>query len=350
MAEARKVLPPVLVSFSVTRQCNLKCVHCYSESVETAHPHELSTDEAKLVIQQIAQSGARMIIFDGGEPLMRPDIYQLVAFAKEVGLRPLMGTNATLITDQVAGQLVEAGIKALAISVDGDRAASHDKFRGAEGSFDATIAGIQSAARAGIPFQLAPCINATNKTQLAGVVKLGHKLGAVAVEVFDYIASGRGKVDRSFELSIEERKALVDEIIALQRKDDELVFRCIGIPQYWVEVEKLVPEEEVLLKFVRSCCGAGLRYACIMYEGTVYPCMVLQKVAGNVREQSFADIWRESEVFQILRERSKLGGKCGRCDYKELCGGARCKVFEATGELMAEDRTCWFTEEELKRR
>lgn len=111
-----------------------------------------------------------------------------------------------------------------------------------------------------------------------------------------------------------------------------------------------MPEEEVLLKFVRSCCGAGLRYACILYEGTVYPCMVLQKTAGNVKEQSFVDIWRESEVFKTLRERNKLGGKCGRCDYKELCGGARCKVFEATGELMAEDATCWFTEEELKRR
>jgi len=350
MSETRKVLPPVLVSFSVTRLCNLKCVHCYSESVETPHPHELPTEDAKRVIKQIAQSGARMIIFDGGEPLMRPDIYELVSYARQVGLRPLMGTNATLITDEVARQLLDVGVKALAISLDGAKASSHDKFRGVEGSFDATIAGIQSARRAGIPFQLAPCINSTNKNQLAGVVELGHKLGAVAIEVFDYIASGRGKVDKSFELSIEERKALTDEIIALQRKDDELVFRCIGIPQYWVEVEKLVPEEEVLLKFVRSCCGAGLRYACILYEGTVFPCMVLQKSVGNVKEQSFVDIWRESEVFKTLRERNKLGGKCGRCDYKELCGGARCKVFEATGELMAEDATCWFTEEELKRR
>jgi radical SAM protein with 4Fe4S-binding SPASM domain len=128
-----------------------------------------------------------------------------------------------------------------------------------------------------------------------------------------------------------------------------MIYRCIGLPQIWAEIEKTVPEDEVLTKFVRSCCAAGTRYCCILYDGTVYPCMVLQKKAGDVREQSFVDIWENSEVFQILRDRTKLEGKCGRCDYRQVCGGARCRVYAQTGSLTAEDAACWFSEEELKR-
>ena len=111
----------------------------------------------------------------------------------------------------------------------------------------------------------------------------------------------------------------------------------------------MVPEEEAMLRFTRTCCGAGLRYCCIFYEGTVYPCMLLQKSAGSIREQSFQEIWFESETLRILRDRDKLEGKCGRCDYRYLCGGARCKVYAKTGSLTKEDDTCWFEEEALRR-
>lgn len=344
-----KTLPPVIVSFSVTRQCNLKCKHCYSAAVDTPGPEELNTAEVKKVISEVAEAGARLLIFDGGEPLMRTDIYDLIRHARDAGLRPLMGTNATLITSEVAQKLKEAGMRTLSISLDGADATIHDGLRGVEGAWAQALEGIENAKRAGLPFQIGPCIHKGNLLQFGAIADMAKELGAVAVEIFDFVASGRGKESPQLALTPQERRTLVQEVIERQRADEEMVYRCIAIPQFWVEVEKTVPEEEVMMRFVRSCCGAGLRYCCVLHDGTVYPCMVLQTAAGNVREQSFADIWYHSEVLNTLRDRERLEGICGQCDYRHLCGGARCRVFEETGSLTAEDSGCWLSEEERRR-
>jgi len=343
-----KVLPPVMVSFSVTRRCNLRCKHCYSESVEEPHPNELSTEEAKRVISEIAEAGARLIIFDGGEPLMRPDIYELISHARDVGLRPLMGTNATLITPEVARKLKEAGLRALAISLDGADPKAHDEFRGVEGAWEQTMIGIENVKKASIPFQIAPTLRRGRVDEWLKVAEKAKELGAMAVEVFDYVSTGRGGENPDLALTTEERRRFAEQYIARQRADD-MVYRCIAIPHLWVEIERTVPEEEVMMKFVRTCCGAGIRYACVLYDGTVYPCMVLQVKAGDVREQSFVDIWYNSPVFATLRDRDKLEGKCGSCEWRYICGGARCKAYIATGNMMAEDPTCWLEGDALKR-
>jgi len=344
-----KTAAPTLVSFAVTRECNLKCKHCYSQSVDSPHPNELNTAEAKRLISEIAEAGARILILDGGEPLMRPDIFELVHHSRSTGLTTVMGTNATLITAEVAAKLVEADIQGLAISLDGTDAETHDAFRGVEGAWEDALEGIENVRRAGIPFQIAPTLRQGRWEQWGAIADKAREWGANAVEVFDYVAVGRGAESPELELTVEERRAFVKEYIARQRAEDEMIYRCIAIPQMWVEVEKTVPEDEVLMKFVRSCCAAGTRYCTILYDGTVYPCMLLQEETGDVRESSFVDIWQNSEVFQILRDRDKLEGKCGRCDYRNVCGGARCRVYAQTGSLTAEDPGCWFSEEELKR-
>ncbi len=342
-----KGLPPVLVSFAITRRCNLKCPHCYSTSVEAPHPNELTTEEAKQLISEVAETGARMLIFDGGEPTMREDLFDLIKHTRDVGLRPLLGTNATFITKKYATKLKEAGIKQLAISLDGAKSETHDAFRGVRGTWQDTINGIRNCVEIGIPFQIAPCLTRYNWTELSQIIELARKLGASAIEIFDYVITGRGRDHLRYELDTETRKKVTEQIVEMQRKDEELSYRVIALPQFWVMVEKTVPEEEVLLKFVRSCCGAGLRYACILYEGTVYPCMVLQVKTGNVREQSFKDIWYKSQVLNELRNRDLLKGKCGRCRYRLVCGGARCKAYEKTGDYLAEDPACWFSEREI---
>jgi len=344
-----KAAAPTLVSFAVTRECNLKCKHCYSQSIDSPHPQELNTAEAKRLISQIAEAGAHLLILDGGEPLMRPDVFDLVRHSRSVGLTTVMGTNGTLITTEVAAKLVEAGIQALAISLDGADKETHDAFRGVEGVWEQMLRGVENVRQAGIPFQIAPTLRHERWGQWGAIADKAKEWGATAVEVFDYVSVGRGEENPEFEMTVEERRAFVREYIARQRADDVMVYRCVALPQLWVEVEKTVPEEEVLMKFVRSCCAAGIRYCCVLYEGTVYPCMVLQEKAGDVREQSFLDIWQNSEVFQVLRDRDRLEGKCGRCDYRYVCGGARCRVYARTGSLTAEDESCWFTEEELKR-
>jgi radical SAM protein with 4Fe4S-binding SPASM domain len=340
---------PTLVSFAVTRECNLKCKHCYSQSVDSPHPRELNTAEAKQLISQIAEAGARLIILDGGEPLMRSDIFDLVRHSQSVGLTTVMGTNGTLITSEAAARLVEAGIQALAISLDGADKETHDAFRGVEGVWEQTLQGIENVRQAGIPFQIAPTLRHERWEQWGAIADKAKEWEATALEVFDYVPVGRGEENPEFEMTVEERRAFVRAYIARQRAEDEMVYRYVALPQLWVEVEKTVPEDEVLTKFVRSCCAAGTRYCCVLYEGTVYPCMVLQEKAGDVREQSFVDVWQNSEVFRILRDRDRLEGKCGRCDYRYVCGGTRCRVYAKTGSLTAEDDACWFSEEELKR-
>lgn len=344
-----KAAAPTLVSFAVTRECNLKCKHCYSQSVDSPHPRELNTTEAKRVISQIAEAGARLIILDGGEPLMRSDIFELVRHARSVGLTPVMGSNGTLITHEVAMKLADAGLEAIAISLDGATAETHDAFRGVQGAWEQTLRGIENIRQAGLSFQIAPTLRRGSWEQWGAIADKAKELGAKAVEVFDYVPAGRGAENPEFEMTIEERRAFVRQYIARQQAEDEMIYRCVALPQIWVEIEKTVPEDEVLTKFVRSCCAAGTRYCCVLYDGTVYPCMVLQKKAGDVREQSFVDIWQNSEVFQILRDRDRLEGKCRRCDYRYICGGARCRVYAKTGSLTAEDDACWFSEEELKR-
>jgi radical SAM protein with 4Fe4S-binding SPASM domain len=340
---------PTLVSFAVTRECNLTCKHCYSQSVDSPHPRELNTTEAMRLINQIADAGAHLLILDGGEPLMRPDIFELVRHSRNVGLTTVMGSNGTLITAEVADKLAEAGLQAVAISLDGADAATHDAFRGVERTWEQTLLGIENLRQTGIPFQIAPTLRHGCWEQWQTIADKAKGWGAKAVEVFDYISAGRGKENREFEMTAEERRAFVQDYIARQRAEEEMIYRCVALPQLWVEVEKSVPEDEVLTKFVRTCCAAGTRYCCIFYDGTVYPCMVLQEKAGDVREQSFRSIWQKSPVFQVLRERDRLEGKCGRCDYRYVCGGARCKVYVKTGSLTGEDDTCWFSENELKR-
>ena len=348
--EKGKILPPLMVSFAITRECNLRCRHCYSEATDSPHPEELTTAEAKKVIAEIAEAGARLLIFDGGEPLMRDDIYQLIAHAQSAGLQPTLGTNATLLSTEAAERMKKAGIRSLAISLHGAEAKSHDDFCGMEGSWERAMAGIHNVAAAGIPFQINTCIHHYNLAQFDAIVSLARNLRAVAIEIFHYVPAGRGKEQPDLALSPDEQQWLVSQIIQHQLYDQSMVYRCVGIPQFWVEVEKRVTHKEAMSRFIRSCCGAASRYCCVFYEGTVYPCMVLQKRAGNIRENSFQEIWQESEVFRKLRDRDKLEGKCGNCAYRQLCGGARCVVFEKTHSLIKADDGCWFEKKELKRR
>ena len=344
-----KIQPPLMVSFAVTRECNLRCKHCYSDATDSPHPNELTTAEAKRVITEIAHTGTRLLIFDGGEPLMRDDIYELIAHAEDSGLQAMLGTNATLLSTEAAERIKKAGIKAIAISLHGSDAKSHDDFCGIEGSWERAMAGIHNITAAGIPFQINTCIYRHNLTQFDAIVDLARNLGAMAIEVFRFVPTGRGKEHSDLALTTEEQKHLIGQIIQHQLDNHNMVFRCVGIPQFWVEVERTVTDKEAIRRFIRSCCGAALRYCCVFYEGTVYPCMVLQRRAGNVRKRSFQEIWQNSRALMKLRARDKLEGKCHDCAYRQLCGGARCLVFEKTGSLTNEDRKCWFEKEELER-
>lgn len=344
-----KIPPPLIVSFAITRECNLRCQHCYTQASDSPHPDELTTTEAERVIDEIRQVGAHWLIFDGGEPLMRDDMYGLIAYAKEAGLVPILNTNATLLSTEVAAKLKKAGIATLVISIHGAKAKTHDDFCRIEGTWERTMLGISNAAQVGLPFQINSCIYRGNLEQFDAMAALAKESKAMAFQAFQFVPSGQGKKHPELELSEEEKIRLASKIIQHQLEEENFVYRCVALPQIWVEVEMTITENEVKKRFVRTCCDAGIRYCHILYEGTVYPCVALHKSAGNIREKSFETIWQESEVFRTLRNRDKLEGKCHRCSFHQLCGGARCLVFEKTGSLTREDETCWFKKEELGR-
>jgi radical SAM protein with 4Fe4S-binding SPASM domain len=280
---------------------------------------------------------------------MRPDIYQLISYAKEVGLYPGVSTNATLLSTEAAEKLKRVGLRTLTIGLYGANAKSHDDFTGIEGSWERSMVGINNAKKAGIPFQMNICIHRDNLGQFEAIVKLARELGAQAIKIFGFMPVGRGGRHPELVLTPQERKHLVNQIVPPRLDDGQIIYECIGIPQFWVEMDKVIPEERKM-RFTPTCCSAGLRYCCLFYEGTVYPCMVLQKRAGNIRQQSFQQIWYKSGVFNTLRNRDKLEGKCGRCDYRYICGGARCQVYIKTGSLTKEDAACWFSKEELRKK
>lgn len=325
---------PHIVTYTLTRQCNLSCKHCYTKATSSPDDLELDTNEARNVISQVAAAGTKIIIFDGGEPTLREDLPELIAHARDEGLHPVIGTNATTMTPSLAETLKETGLASCAVSLDGSNAAIHDDFRGVPGSFDMAIEGMRILSECGIPFQIDPCISSANCHDIESIIEFAKKLGARAIETFEFVPTGKG--DITYSLTVEQKKYVTSSI--LKHSDmDGIPFRMVATPQFDVlkDITKNTKTKH------HSCCSAGRNMACIFYDGTVYPCILLQKPAGNVREESFSNIWKNSPVFKTLRDRNNLLGKCGTCYFNDVCGGARCKAFSKSGNMMAEDPDCW---------
>lgn len=337
----RKETPrPFIASFAVTAACNLKCRHCYSTSGSPL-PDELSTEEALSVVEQLAALGVRLLIFDGGEPLLRKDLPQLVARARDAGLRPVLGTNGWFLSAEEARRMKDSGLQAVQISLDGAEAAMHDAFRGVEGSFERVLAAARNCTSAGLDFQIAPTVHRKNFEQWEAIVAIAKQLGANAVETFEFVPSGRALGNApEYALSQEQRRLLLRRVTEAQKKDPDFTHRLIGVPQYYAAASLTVDDDLLTGSFVRSCCAAGTRYLTIMPDGEVLPCMVLPVSAGRIREQPLEKIWKEAEVFRVLRDPQGRGSPCGECRFSEICGGARCRIYAATGSLCAGEEDC----------
>ncbi|MDO9518263.1 MAG: radical SAM protein [Methanosarcinaceae archaeon] len=324
---------PTIVTFSITRQCNLNCKHCYSRASSFPSPDELSTNEAVRVLDEIKAAGTMMIIFDGGEPTLRSDLLQLISHAAEIGLIPILGTNGTTMTLEMAVELKKAGLKICAVSLDGATAKTHDDFRNVPGSFEDALRGIEYLKEAGIPFQVNPCVHSLNYHEIPDLLSFAQELGAVGVEIFEFIATGRGRSDST--LGVDKKLQVVEQILEYS-KTTNMTTRMIGIPQF-----DILYRQNNDSSYRQGCCGAGRSIACIFNDGTVYPCMLMQMPVGNVRENSFVDIWNDSIILNKLRNRENLKGKCGRCFRRDECGGARCKAY-INGDFLSEDPDCQY--------
>lgn len=323
----------MLVSWMTTNRCNLRCVHCYQDA-EEATDLELTTEEAKKMIGEIAKAGFKVMIFSGGEPLMREDIYELVSYAREQGLRPVFGSNGTLITPEVARRLKESGACAMGISVDSLSAEKHDKFRGLENAWELTRAGIEACKEAGLPFQLHTTVVDWNRDEVCDITDFAVEIGAMAHYIFFLIPVGRGKFINDTALEVADNERLLRAIME-KSAHVPIDVKPTCAPQF----TRVAKQLGVDTRFERGCL-AGLTYCVIGSEGIVRPCAYMTEEAGDVREQPFDEIWANSPVFERLRTQA-YEGACGTCDYKSGCGGCRARAgYYHDGNILAQDDYC----------
>ena len=344
--------PPFLASYAITQACNLKCKHCYSDAREHPSSDELSTEEAKSLIDELAEWGVKMLILDGGEPLLREDFFDLAHYASIKWLRVVVGSNGTLINEEVAMKMRKAGVQAVAISIDGASAESHDKFRGEEGAFEKAIKGVEACKRAGLPFQFNTVIRRSIIKEIPDILKMAVEWGASAIEFFDLVRVKRVKEQCPDEpLTVEERRIIMEWLADVQR-EYPLIIRVPACPMYplalkYKGIQPKMVSNDLLRRipyYDRGCVASMPNgYITILFNGDVIPCMLLQYRLGNIRRERLRKIW-EHPLLVNLRSRSLLKGECGKCRYRDVCAGCRGRAYEETGDPFAADPGCWLKE------
>ena len=325
----------MIVSWNTTNACNMYCDHCYRDAGCKAE-EELSTAEAKTLLEQIARAGFKIMIFSGGEPLMRPDIVELVAYAASLGLRPVFGTNGTLITLEMAQKLKAAGAMGMGISLDSMDREKHNKFRKFPGAWEGAVQGMRNCRAAGLPFQIHTTVMEWNNHELEALTDFAVAEGAVAHHFFFLVPTGRAKTIEAESLRAEAYEDTLTRIMKKQQEVDiELKPTCA--PQFL----RIAAQMGMKTRFRRGCL-AGTAYCIISPRGKVQPCAYLNMELGDVRQTPFDEIWKNSEVLNKLRTLEYSGG-CGSCEYKRACGGCRARAAcYHEGDYMAEEPWCLY--------
>ena len=327
--------PVKIVSWNTTNACNMFCAHCYREAGCKVE-EELSTAEAKKLLTEIAKAGFKIMIFSGGEPLMRPDILELVKFAADLKLIPVFGTNGTLITLEMAKKLKEAGARGMGISLDSLDKEKHNKFRAFPGAWEGAVQGMKNCREAGLPFQIHTTVMDWNSHELEAMTDFAVEIGAKAHHFFFLVPTGRAKTIEEESLRAEQYEEVLTRIMKKQQ-EVEIELKPTCAPQFLRIADQLGMKS----RFTRGCL-AGLSYCIISPRGKVQPCAYLNMELGDVRETSFDEIWAKNEVLQNLRT-LKYSGGCGSCRYKMVCGGCRARAAcYHDGDYMAEEPWCLY--------
>jgi len=335
-----------LVAWETTRRCNLACKHCRAVAEDHPYDNELDTKASFKLLEQIKEVGDPIIILTGGEPLLRDDIFDIAAFGTKLGLRMVMAPNGTLITTEIAKKMKASGIKRLSISLDGSTPETHDNFRGLKNAFEKSLQGIEIVKKAGIEFQINTTITKTNLDQIPKILKLAEKLGAVAHHIFLLVPTGRGKYIVDSEINAREYEETLNWFYD-QSKKTSLQLKATCAPHYYRILRQRAKEDGEKVTFeshgldaVTRGCLAGTGFCFISHVGRVQTCGFLDVDCGDITKQSFKDVWDNSKVFNTLRDFKNLEGKCGICEFKQVCAGCRARAYEATGNYLAPEPLC----------
>lgn len=330
---------PLVLIWEVTQACDLACDHCRADAEPGRHPDELTTAEGKALLDDASDFGrGQLVVLSGGDPLKRPDLVELVDYGTDQGLRMSLTPSGTAsLTRERVDSLADAGLSRMALSIDGGTPGAHDGFRGEAGSFVDTLRAARDAERAGIGLQINTTVCADTVDELPAIRELVADLGADRWSVFFLVPVGRGRLLDS--VSPERADEVMDwlhGVSASSRFDVKTTeapqFRRVGM-----EREGVSPDEA---RAGRPSVLAGDGFAFVSHVGDVYPSGFLPKAVGNVREASVVDHYRDAELFQRLRDRSNLTGKCGACEYRQQCGGSRSRAFAQSGDPLGSDPLC----------
>ncbi|GAB4416851.1 MAG: putative heme d1 biosynthesis radical SAM protein NirJ2 [Thermodesulfovibrionales bacterium] len=325
---------PYLVSWNLTKRCNLLCPHCYIDAgSETAG--ELTRQEARFVIDELSYLDTPlMLVLSGGEPMLREDIFEIVEYASRAGFITVMGSNGTLLIEENIRMLKDAGLMGMGISIDSATPAYHDTFRGSNGAWQLSVSALRYAREAGIETQLDATLTDQNYNEVNGLIELGVKLGAKAVNFFFLVCTGRAM---KTDIFIENYNAVLKQIAKISMKERRLMVRARCAPHiYRVFYEEGFP----IYEGMRGCL-AGRSYMRIDPEGNITPCPYMSVKVGDIRETSITDIWNDSPYLRLMRD-GNYKGRCGLCEFTEICGGCRARALMEKGDFMEEDSLCTY--------
>lgn len=355
---------PRLVFWELTTGCNLSCIHCRASATELMSPDDLSTAECLRIVDQIASYAPLILVLSGGEPLWRRDVFEIASHAVSKGLRVALATNGTLIDESMAMRIKESGIVRVSISLDGADKHTHDAFRGHDGAFESAIRGIGHLQQLGISTQINTTVSRHNAHQLPETLELAKRLKVDAFHLFLLVPVGCGLTiaedqsvgaseaekilnwfyDRSLDSGMELKATCAPHYyrIARQRRAED---RRAGL-----EVPEMMPhprhshhpgaQDPTALNQMTRGCLAGSGVCFISHKGLVQACGYLPVEAGDLRKQTFRDVWEKSPLFNELRDLTQLDGKCGYCEFKQVCMGCRARAFGITGDYMDEEPFC----------
>lgn len=321
-----------LISWNVTKECDLFCRHCYRDAGKKAE-FELTTQEAKDLLGEIKKAGFNLIIFSGGEPLLRKDIYALIAYAYNLGLASSLGTNGLLLNLETAKKLKALNLSSAGISIDSVTSPYHEKLRRCAGSWQKAVDATRNCLQAGLTFQIHTTLTKDNYRGIPDFVNLSTMLGAQAHYFFFLVPCGRAKEIEGRALSASQHEEALRLIIAA-RKNSRIYLRPVCAPQF-VRFNQRGKE----IHNIEQGCLAGRDYCLVSPEGDVYPCAYLPLKVGNVRREKFSKTWKENSIFEVLRG-NNLKGRCARCEFAFYCRGCRANSFYYRKDILEEDPQC----------
>lgn len=352
---------PVVV-WNITRRCNLKCIHCYSSSQDISYTDELTTQEGKNVIDDLAQFGAPVILFSGGEPLLRPDLTELAQYAVDKGLRAVISTNGTLITKEIAAKLQKIGLSYVGVSLDGTEK-THDRFRGKKGAYAAAMEGIRNCRDAGIKVGIRFTVNKKNVQDVGAMFDLLVTEKIERLCFYHLVYSGRGSNLRAEDLNHAETRALLDlilmrtkELFAAGKPREILtVDNHADGPYLYMKLQEENPsraKEVMELLKMNEGNSSGHGIGCISWDGEVHADQFWRGISfGNVRQRPFSKIWLDKSIDLLAKLKEKkryVQGRCVECSWLTVCGGNFRARAEAAGDIWGEDPACYLTDAECK--